>query len=105
MPGIVRPGIGFGSWHIRIRKDDGLEPYCTTYIEGGQAALAIPSAFIEGRYLRLRRVARPNAEQADLVAAMKLTLPERLCADRDVTDSNSFRLPTERTPRKCCEDF
>ena len=76
MPGIVRPGIGFGSWHIRIRKDDGLEPYCTTYIEGGQAALAIPSALIEGRYLRLRRVACPKAEQADLVAAMKLTLPD-----------------------------
>ncbi|MFH1107986.1 MAG: IS1634 family transposase, partial [Planctomycetota bacterium] len=55
---------------------------------------------VEGRTLRLRRVARPNAEQADLLAALKLTLPERLCADRDVTDSNSFRLPTERTPSK-----
>jgi transposase len=55
---------------------------------------------VEGRTLRLRRVARPNAEQADLLAALKLTLPERLCADRDVTDSNSFRLPTERTPPK-----
>lgn len=40
----------------------------------------------EGRILRLRRVARPNAEQAQLLAALKLTLPERLVADRDVTD-------------------
>ena len=55
---------------------------------------------VEGRTLRLRRVARPNAEQVDLLAALKLTLPERLCADRDVTDANNFRLPTERTPPK-----
>jgi len=55
---------------------------------------------VEGRTLRLRRVARPNAEQVDLLATLQLTLPERLCADRDVTDSNSFRLPTERTPPK-----
>jgi hypothetical protein len=55
---------------------------------------------VEGRTLRLRLVARPNAEQVDLLAALKLTLPERLCADRDVTDANSFRLPIERTPPK-----
>ena len=55
---------------------------------------------VEGRTLRLRRVARPNREQAELLAALKLTLPERLCADRDVTDSDSFRLPTERIPPK-----
>ena len=55
---------------------------------------------VEGRTLRLRRVARPNAEQVDLLAALKLTLPERLFADRDVTDSNSFRLPIGRTPPK-----
>jgi hypothetical protein len=55
---------------------------------------------VEGRTLRLRRIARPNGEQAELLAALKLTLPERLCADRDVTDANSFRLPTERTPPK-----
>jgi len=55
---------------------------------------------VEGRTLRLRRVARPSGEQAELLAALKLTLPERLCADRDVTDSHSFRLPIERTPPK-----
>ncbi len=55
---------------------------------------------VEGRTLRLRRVARPNDEQAELLAALKLTLPERLCADRDVTDANAFRLPTEGTPPK-----
>jgi transposase len=40
----------------------------------------------EGRTLRLRRVARPNAEQAELLASLKLTLPERICADRDMTE-------------------
>ncbi len=39
----------------------------------------------EGRTLRLRRVARPNAEQAELLAGLGLTLPERICADQDVT--------------------
>ena len=55
---------------------------------------------VEGRTLRLRRVARPNAEQAALLAALELTLPERLCADRDVTDPSRFGLPTDRTPPK-----
>jgi hypothetical protein len=40
----------------------------------------------EGRKLRLRRVARPDAEQVELLAGLKLTLPERICADCDVTD-------------------
>jgi transposase len=40
----------------------------------------------EGRTLRLRRVARPNAEQAELLAGLKLALPERICADREVTE-------------------
>jgi len=40
---------------------------------------------VEGRTLRLRRVARPNAEQAEIIAALGLSLPERICADRDVT--------------------
>jgi len=39
---------------------------------------------VDGRTLRLRRVARPNAEQAELLAALKLELPERLCADTEV---------------------
>jgi transposase len=55
---------------------------------------------VEGRTLRLRRVARPNGEQAELLAALKLTLPERLCADRDVTDPSALGLPIERTPPK-----
>ncbi len=50
---------------------------------------------IDGRKLRLRRVARPNAEQAELIAALGLTLPERICADRDVTPRE---FPTE--PRR-----
>ncbi len=41
---------------------------------------------VEGRKLRLRRVARPNEEQAELLAGLRLTLPERLCADRDATE-------------------
>jgi transposase len=47
---------------------------------------------IEGRKLRLRRVARPNAEQAEVIAALGFTLPERICADRDVTPQD---FPTE----------
>lgn len=36
----------------------------------------------EGQKLALRRVARPGAEQARILAALKLTLPERLSPDR-----------------------
>jgi transposase len=39
----------------------------------------------DGRQLRLRRVARPGAEQAELIAALGLSLPERLCADQEIT--------------------
>jgi hypothetical protein len=40
---------------------------------------------VAGRKLRLRRVARSNPEQAEIIAALGLSLPERICADRDVT--------------------
>ena len=36
----------------------------------------------DGRQLALRRVARPQPEQARILAALKLTLPERLSPDR-----------------------
>jgi transposase len=36
----------------------------------------------DGRQLALRRVARPNAEQARILAALQLQLPERLSSDR-----------------------
>jgi transposase len=36
----------------------------------------------EGRHLLLRRVARPDAEQKRILAALKLELPERLSPDR-----------------------
>lgn len=36
----------------------------------------------DGRQLALRRVARPNAEQARILAALGLQLPERLSSDR-----------------------
>lgn len=35
----------------------------------------------DGRKLILRRIARPNAEQAEMLAALKLDLPERLMSD------------------------
>jgi hypothetical protein len=35
-----------------------------------------------GTKLALRRVARPNAEQSRILAALKLDLPERLSPDR-----------------------
>jgi hypothetical protein len=44
-------------------------------------------ATVEGQTLRLRRVARPNAEQAELLAALKLQLPERLCDDLEIRAS------------------
>ncbi len=51
---------------------------------------------VDDRILRLRRVARPNAAQAELLAGLGLTLPERLCADCDVTEPADFGLPTDR---------
>ena len=36
---------------------------------------------VDGRTLCLRRVARPNQEQEELLSGLGLTLPERLCAD------------------------
>ena len=38
----------------------------------------------DGRTLALRRVARPGAEQAKILAALKLSLPERLTPDREM---------------------
>ena len=38
----------------------------------------------DGRKLVLRRVARPKPEQARILAALKLTLPERLTPDREM---------------------
>jgi len=40
---------------------------------------------VEVRTLRLRRVARPDEEQAEVLAGLGLCLPERICADVDVT--------------------
>lgn len=40
---------------------------------------------VEGRKLRLRRIARPNSDQAEIIAGLGLKLQERICADRDVT--------------------
>jgi transposase len=42
----------------------------------------------DGRQLRLRRVARPDQEQAELLAGLNLILPERICADVEVTESD-----------------
>lgn len=50
---------------------------------------------VEGRKLRLRRVARPTAEQAELLAGLKLDLPERICADCELVDPHAVGLPAE----------
>jgi transposase len=42
---------------------------------------------VDGQTLTLRRIARPNAEQSDLLARLKLTLPERLISDVQTTPS------------------
>lgn len=55
---------------------------------------------VDGRTLRLRRVARPNPEQAELLAGLKLKLPERICADRDVTNPNDSGPSFERVSPK-----
>jgi len=47
---------------------------------------------VDGRELRLRRVAWPNAEQAELLVSLKLTPPERICADREMTDPQAVGL-------------
>lgn len=53
----------------------------------------------DGRQLRLRRVARPNPEQADLLEGLKLTLPERICADHEVTETiDRLRSPALPSP-------
>ena len=38
----------------------------------------------DGRQLALRRVARPKPEQARILAALKLSIPERLTPDREM---------------------
>ena len=50
---------------------------------------------IDGRKLRLRRIARPQPEQAELLTALKLSLPERLCHDHEVTQEQAL---TDSTP-------
>ncbi len=63
-------------------------------------------ATVDGRTLRLRRVARPSGEQAELLAGLKLTLPERICADRNLTDPQAFNLPSaEQTARNVVKTF
>ena len=38
----------------------------------------------DGRNLALRRVARPKPEQARILNALKLSVPERLSSDREM---------------------
>ena len=45
----------------------------------------------EDRKLRLRRVARHDEEQPERLARLKVTLPERVCADCDVTDPDAVK--------------
>ncbi len=47
---------------------------------------------VAGRQLRLRRVARPHGEQAELLAGLGLMVPERICADCDVTSGDEVPL-------------
>lgn len=44
---------------------------------------------VDGRKLSLRRVARPNVEQAELLAALNLDLPERLISDVEPASSTA----------------
>jgi transposase len=80
----------------RIRKKDPADPEAGPQDRPMSPAVALKMLHdvqigdilletVEGRKLRLRRVARPGAEQAEIIAALGFTLPERICADRDVT--------------------
>jgi transposase len=61
---------------------------------------------VEGRNLRLRRVARPNAEQAELLAALKLELPERLTSDVEAPAPTAATAAPQRVEvAKCSEDL
>jgi transposase len=50
----------------------------------------------DGRNLVLRRIARPNPEQSQLLAALNLTLPERLMSDVQVPSSSPIELSSAR---------
>jgi transposase len=63
----------------------------------------------EGKKLTLRRIARPNPEQDELLKALKLTLPERLISDVEMPCSTepsrqAAELPAKEA-RKCSEDY
>jgi len=52
---------------------------------------------VDGRKLVLRRVARPGPEQAELLAALKLNLPERLTSDVEAVPSPAKPAETNTT--------
>jgi transposase len=54
----------------------------------------------DGRKLTLRRIARPNAEQSELLAALKLQLPEQLMSDMELSTSAGSRPATESTQNR-----
>jgi transposase len=88
--------LGNSGVKTRVRKKDPENPEAGPEDRPMSAALALKLLHdvqigdilletVEGRKLRLRRVARPNPEQAEIIALLGLSLPERICADRDVT--------------------
>jgi hypothetical protein len=96
--------LGHAGVKTRIRKKDPDDPGASPQNRPMSPAVALKLLHdvqigdilletVEGRKLRLRRVARPNPEQAEIVAALGLSLPERICADRDVTPREFTRKP------------
>jgi transposase len=88
--------LGHAGVKTRIRKKDPDDPEAGPQDRPMTPAIALQFLHdvqigdilletVEGRKLRLRRVARPHPEQAQIIAALGLSLPERICADRDVT--------------------
>jgi transposase len=60
---------------------------------------------MDGRRLCLRRVGRPNAEQAELLAGLGLTLPERLHPAMEITEGPASGAATsEASDGPCCRD-
>ena len=88
--------LGNSGVKTRVRKKDPENPEAGPEDRPMSAAVALKLLHdvqigdilletVEGRKLWLRRVARPNPEQAEIIASLGLSLPERICADRDVT--------------------
>lgn len=76
-------------WGRASPQDRPMSPLVALRIMHGVQVGDIVLRTVEGREVRLRRVARPDAEQAELLAWLGMELPERLRADARLPDPPS----------------